>query len=71
MDLHYRIADCGRVALPTPNFHLPSACCSNAPNKHVIEAAYLASISITFTSIFQMIALVLVRQWGPGWGIVA
>lgn len=38
---------------------------------NMIEAAYLASISITFTSIFQMIALVLVRQWGPGWGIVA
>lgn len=38
---------------------------------NLIETAYLASISITFTSIIQMIALVLVRQWGLGWGIVA
>jgi hypothetical protein len=32
---------------------------------NMIETACLASISITFTSMIQMIALVLVRQWGP------
>lgn len=37
----------------------------------IIETACLASIPITFTSIIQMIALVLVRQWGSAWGIVA
>ncbi|OKO96925.1 Sulfite efflux pump SSU1 [Penicillium subrubescens] len=37
----------------------------------IIETACLASISITSTSIIQMIALVLVRRWGPAWGIVA
>jgi tellurite resistance protein TehA-like permease len=33
------------------------------------ETACLASISITFTSIIQMMALNLVQDWGKGWGI--
>lgn len=37
----------------------------------IIETSWLASISITFTTVIQMVALVLVRQWGPTWGIVA
>ncbi|EPS32720.1 hypothetical protein PDE_07680 [Penicillium oxalicum 114-2] len=35
------------------------------------EIACLASISITFTTIIQMTALVLVDFWGPAWGTVA
>ncbi|KAJ5488785.1 hypothetical protein N7539_003675 [Penicillium diatomitis] len=35
------------------------------------EIACLSSISITFTTIIQMTALVLVKYWGPAWGIVA
>lgn len=38
---------------------------------NIVETACLASISITFTTIIQMIALVLVRSWGPAWGVVA
>ena len=37
----------------------------------VIEASGLASISIAFTTIIQMIALNLVTTWSPGWGLVA
>lgn len=37
----------------------------------IVETSCLASISITFTTIIQMITLVLVRQWGSAWGIVA
>lgn len=33
------------------------------------ETACLASISITFTSIIQMMDLSLVDAWGPGWGM--
>jgi tellurite resistance protein TehA-like permease len=44
---------------------------ARALRTNMIETACLASISITFTSIIQMIALVVVRQWGPAWGIVA
>lgn len=44
---------------------------ARALQTNMIETACLASISITFTTIIQMIALVLVRQWGPAWGIVA
>lgn len=36
----------------------------------LVETACLSSISITFTTIIQMAALVLVSDWGPGWGIV-
>jgi tellurite resistance protein TehA-like permease len=36
----------------------------------VTETSCLASISITFTSIIIMAAVVLVRQWGSAWGIV-
>lgn len=35
------------------------------------ETAGLASISITFTTIIQMIALTLVSSWSPRWGLVA
>jgi tellurite resistance protein TehA-like permease len=37
----------------------------------IIETAGLASISITFTVIIQMIALTLVSSWSPRWGLVA
>jgi tellurite resistance protein TehA-like permease len=35
------------------------------------ETACLASISITFTTIIQMIALTIVQDWGHGWGTAA
>ncbi|KAJ9481799.1 hypothetical protein VN97_g11662 [Penicillium thymicola] len=44
---------------------------ARALRSSIVETACLASISITFTTIIQMIVLVLVRQWGPAWGIVA
>ncbi|KAJ5433327.1 uncharacterized protein N7458_012483 [Penicillium daleae] len=44
---------------------------AHALRTSMIETACLASISITFTLIIQMIVLVLVRQWGSAWGIVA
>src|SRR5271163_1996482 len=37
----------------------------------ITETAGLASISITFTTIIQMIALALVSSWSPRWGLVA
>jgi tellurite resistance protein TehA-like permease len=37
----------------------------------ITETSCLASIPITFTTIIQMTVLVLVRQWGAAWGIVA
>lgn len=37
----------------------------------ITETAGLASISITFTLIIQMIALTLVSSWSPRWGLVA
>ncbi|KAE8160750.1 voltage-dependent anion channel [Aspergillus tamarii] len=37
----------------------------------IIETSCLASIPITLTTIIQMTVLVLVRQWGAAWGIVA
>jgi tellurite resistance protein TehA-like permease len=37
----------------------------------ITETAGLASISITFTTIIQMIALALVSSWPPRWGLVA
>lgn len=35
------------------------------------ETACLASVSIAFTTIYQMIALNLVTDWSPSWGMVA
>ncbi|EEP77843.1 predicted protein [Uncinocarpus reesii 1704] len=37
----------------------------------ILETSCLASISIAFTSIIQMISLTVVREWGPAWGLVA
>ncbi|KAE8146584.1 voltage-dependent anion channel [Aspergillus avenaceus] len=37
----------------------------------VPEVSGLASISITFTTIIQMIALTITRDWGSSWGLVA
>ncbi|EAS29970.3 malic acid transporter [Coccidioides immitis RS] len=37
----------------------------------ILETSCLASISIAFTSIIQMVALTVVREWGSAWGIVA
>lgn len=37
----------------------------------IMETACLASISIAFTTIIQMIALNLVSTWNTGWGLVA
>lgn len=37
----------------------------------ITETSYLASIPTTFTTIIQMTVLVLVRQWGAAWDIVA
>ena len=37
----------------------------------LIETSCLSSISISFTSIIQMIVLVLVDDWGPSWGTIA
>jgi tellurite resistance protein TehA-like permease len=37
----------------------------------IAETGGLASISITFTTIIQMIALTLVSSWSPRWGLVA
>lgn len=42
----------------------------SALRSSVTETSCLASISITFTSIIIMAAVVLVRQWGSSWGIV-
>lgn len=38
---------------------------------NIMETACLASISIVFTTIIQMIALTLPSTWGHGWGMVA
>lgn len=38
-----------------------------ALSSNIVESACLASISITFTTIIQMIALTVVREWGDGW----
>jgi len=38
---------------------------------NVMEAACLASISISFTTIIQMMALTLTASWSPGWGMAA
>ncbi|KAK5130042.1 hypothetical protein LTR08_002516 [Meristemomyces frigidus] len=38
---------------------------------NIMETACLASISIAFTTIIQMIALTLVSSWGTSWGMVA
>ncbi|OKL56090.1 hypothetical protein UA08_08779 [Talaromyces atroroseus] len=38
---------------------------------NIAETSCLASIGIALTTITQMIALTLVKQWGPSWGIVA
>lgn len=38
---------------------------------NITETSCLASIPITLTTIIQMTVLVLVRQWGAAWGIVA
>lgn len=38
---------------------------------NIMETACLASISITFTTIIQMIALTLPSTWGHGWGMAA
>ncbi|KAB5540457.1 voltage-dependent anion channel [Coniochaeta sp. 2T2.1] len=35
------------------------------------ESACLASISISYTAVIQMIALALVPSWGKGWGVAA
>ncbi|WEW59319.1 hypothetical protein PRK78_004788 [Emydomyces testavorans] len=37
----------------------------------ILETSCLASISIALTSITQMLALTVVRQWGDRWGLVA
>lgn len=37
----------------------------------IMETACLSSISIAFTTIIQMIALNLVSDWSPQWGLVA
>jgi len=37
----------------------------------IMETACLASISIVFTTIIQMIALTLPSTWGHGWGMLA
>lgn len=37
----------------------------------IVEVSCLASISISFTPIVQMITLNLVSDWGSGWGMVA
>lgn len=44
---------------------------ASALSTNLSETACLASISITFTTIIQMIALTLVHEWGSKWGIVA
>lgn len=44
---------------------------ARALRESIVETSCLSSISITFTTIIQMIVLVLVHQWGPAWGIVA
>lgn len=38
---------------------------------NIVETSCLASISITCTTIIQMIAFVLIPDWGQAWGIVA
>jgi tellurite resistance protein TehA-like permease len=44
---------------------------ANALTTDIAETAGLASISITFTTIIQMIVLTLVSSWSPRWGLVA
>lgn len=44
---------------------------ARALQESIVETSCLASIPITFTTIIQMIVLVLVHQWGSAWGIVA
>jgi len=39
-------------------------------SSNIMETACLASISIAFTTIIQMIAVNLVADWNPGWGMV-
>lgn len=43
----------------------------SALSSNLVESACLSSVSITFTVIIQMMALVLVPSWGPGWGTAA
>ncbi|KAJ5982054.1 hypothetical protein N7451_012154 [Penicillium sp. IBT 35674x] len=43
---------------------------ASALKTSITETSCLASISITFTSIIIMAAVVLVRKWGSAWGIV-
>jgi tellurite resistance protein TehA-like permease len=44
---------------------------ASAISSDVSESSCLSCIAITFTSIIQMIAVTVVREWGSGWGIVA
>lgn len=43
---------------------------ANRLRTSIIETSCLASISISFETIIQMIALSIVHDWGPAWGIV-
>ena len=44
----------------------------HAISHNTVEAACLASISISFTSVIQMLVMVVVPSWGgPGWGKAA
>lgn len=44
---------------------------ANQLRTSIVETSCLSSIAISFTSIIQMIALTIVRDWGSAWGIVA
>lgn len=44
---------------------------ASAISSDTSESSCLSCIAITFTSIIQMIAVTVVREWGSGWGIVA
>jgi tellurite resistance protein TehA-like permease len=44
---------------------------ATALSSNTSETSCLASISITFTTIIQMIELNLVHEWGHGWGLAA
>ncbi|PYI03177.1 hypothetical protein BO78DRAFT_432351 [Aspergillus sclerotiicarbonarius CBS 121057] len=46
-------------------------CVARALRTSMVETSCLASISITFTTIIQMIALTIAQQWGAGWPIAS